>query len=180
MTKPDSMFATQVQIAIIGLTIVLGLFYIWKSLNRIELKVDAVHTMLVQKQTQAQAHAQDPMCIYSSPDEITLNDEVAESLMKSVFGDVMMMSQPKQTEPRGSVEVTEVYEEPPASSQETNEHITYDDDDDDVSEALSGVGLSKSKLKAMSVNMLKELCSQRGISADGSKQVLIERLLEKV
>ena len=51
--------------------------------------------------------------------------------------------------------------------------------DDDVSEAETDAAnpLSKARLKRMNVERLKELCMDRGMSVDGTKQQLIDRIL---
>lgn len=221
MNQVDPTFIMQVQLAIIGVVVVVGLFYIWRIVTRIEDKVDALRasrqapSLQQHPQHQQHQHQQEQQASLSCPivkahphpptDDFRDADgtldyedahEAADAIMKSVFGDVIMMSTIIPQGPStSSVKVTEIepVEDAPAQPESAPEatsapssaasgpgttevEIEDEDDDDTPSVATADGKLSKTKLKAMSVNMLKELCSQKGLSTEGSKQTLIVRL----
>lgn len=219
MEKLDTSFIIQLQIAIIGVILVTGLFYIWRTVCRIENKLD-------RSQQQVCMRPKHPMDTpppafttatqSSSPQPGTVNQEdfrinplnfqggseedaeaAADAIMKSVFGDVFVLSSGmvNMTPSSNGVKVTEIEE----VDDDGTEDIEGDGDgegdgeieidplvetvEEDADESVATTNedvsrISKSKLKNMNVVLLKELCSQRGLSTDGTKQTLIDRLLE--
>jgi hypothetical protein len=198
MTKPvpfDATFIIQVQVAIIGIILVCGLFYIWRTVCRIEEKIDTLRAHSAQPQS-----ASAPVCSmqYGSGEDRGEHDDRecemyeqamhniddGDALMKSVFGDVFVLSSVMPNAPMNNVQVTEITQADEAdqadqaADAEGDEIVaTYGDDASESPSTSSSNRLSKTKLKAMSLNVLKELCVQRGLSQDGAKAALIDRLL---
>jgi hypothetical protein len=201
----DPTFIVQVQIAIIGIILVCGLFYIWRTVCRIEEKIDRMRSApppvpaAAPVPLQTMHFAPQQMCpMMGGYDEVEGDDDAAEALMKSVFGDVFAIHNPVCKASNASntgVEVTDIEEDSDSEGYEKEEDKepsadvieTVDAEGEGEGEVeTESVGgesiavpgkLSKTKLKAMSVNMLKELCSQRGLSTEGAKPALITTLL---
>lgn len=164
----DTSLIMQMQLAIMGVVLVFGLFYVWRGICRIEEKLD-----ILMMRVQASESIK-PMCNVSSSNDIeVINPKEAEEFMKHVFGgDVadsqfMMYMSPEEhdqlhnTKPVVVEEIEEVVQEPEESEADT--------------EATNP--LSKSKLKRMNIDTLKELCNERGLPSDGTKAILMNRLL---
>jgi hypothetical protein len=180
MTEFDTTFVIQMQLAIIGVIAVVGLFYIWRVVCRIEDRLQAtfpppVCEFSTQKPTPVDNRA--PFENGSGGDVSA--EDFADAMMSSVFGhtgDVFIMSTSTQERQPGSgstvevIDVTDDAQSPPDAESEAEAEAESE------AETLSS-GLSKTKLKKMSINLLKELCTQRGLSADGAKSTLIDRLL---
>lgn len=226
----DPLFIVQLQVAIVGVIVVCGLFYIWRSVCRIEDKVDRLQLELngcvMAKQSggtpqpHTQPHGMCPFIPFNTPspdvsstanvysgdgsgnmgeddddmDEMNEMNEIdactADALMKSVFGDVFVLSSvggvggPGIQSPQNTgVQVTEIIDALVSDNSAKREPIIEDEVESSIAESdtrstATPGKLSKTKLKAMSVNMLKELCTQRGLDSEGSKSVLIDRLLQ--
>lgn len=199
-TPLDSSFILQVQIAFLGVILVVGLFYIWRTVSRIEDKVDHAGAAGVYSGAGAGTGAGTcrqvekgscPLfpgqCEMMTPDfrnepmNIAEANDAADALMKSVFGDVFVLSTAKPSVATNGVKVTEIVEEHEHEEQEIDADDADDADSvhsDTTSAANAKGGMSKTKLRKMGVNLLKELCSQRGLSVDGSKSALVDRLIE--
>jgi hypothetical protein len=201
----DPTFIVQVQIAIIGIILVCGLFYIWRTVCRIEEKIDRMRSApppaAAPVPLQTMHFTPQQMCpMMGGYDEVEGDDDAAEALMKSVFGDVFAIHNPVCKASNASntgVEVTEIEgdgesesegygkEKEPSADVDVIETADAEGEGEGEVETESVGGesiavpgkLSKTKLKAMSVNMLKELCSQRGLSTEGAKPALIATLL---
>jgi hypothetical protein len=195
----DPTFIIQVQIAIIGVVLVTGLFYIWRTVCRIEDKVDRMRF---------QPSFPPPNCEMrtGSGPAVSLGngfgsmipdmDSSPEDIMKSVFGDIFVLGGGQgQGQVRSGVEVTEITDEPasgpddedvplvvkesvPVVSEPDESHEIHDNEDEAPS--VSGGALTKTKLNRMHLNMLKELCTQRGLSPEGTKPVLVDRIMASV
>lgn len=194
-------FIIQVQMAIIGVILVTGLLYIWRTVCRIEEKIDRDRcvcpfpadknpsfpppTCEIRTNSSASGGAEDEegFELATTPEEI----------MKSVFGDVFvlggMMGAGSAVNAGSRIQVTEITdqtdneEEEPVVVKESS-HVDADADVDvDVDEtpSVASTGaLTKTKLNKMSQNLLKELCTQRGLSPEGTKTVLVDRILGSV
>jgi hypothetical protein len=197
-------FIIQVQMAIIGVILVTGLFYIWRTVCRIEEKIDRdrcgcpfpadknpsfpPQTCEVRTNSSASEGAEDEegFELATTPEEI----------MKSVFGDVFvlggMMGAGSAVNAGSRIQVTEITDQPDNDNEEEEEpvvvkessHVDADADADadaDETPSVASTGaLTKTKLNKMSQNLLKELCTQRGLSSEGTKAVLVDRILGSV
>jgi hypothetical protein len=113
--------------------------------------------------------------------------------MKSVFGDVFvlggMMGAGSAVNAGSRIQVTEITDQPDNDNEEeepvvvkesSNADVDDDVDADETPSVASTGALTKTKLNKMSQNLLKELCTQRGLSSEGTKTVLIDRILGSV
>ena len=170
----DTQVMITMQLALIGIVLIAGLYLVWKALGRIEEKVDL---LLLDKQTHTLFSGKSPI----EKDPIQMMDPqniTADTLMQRIFkedlGDdnqdgFVIFSRPftmddNQHEPSKDVIIEEV----------TN-HVK---EVPEPSEAMTAPSLSKSKLSKMNLDKLKELCEEKHLSSEGTKQQLIERLLE--
>ena len=137
-----------IQVAMIGIVLVVGLFYIWRSICRMEEKMEKVNLTV---QTMSKKLADKPtVCGIPSGGSFE-NDPIADAFMKQVFGQddddkqfVMFSSSPQEA---NGVRVEEVEVEAEA------EHEKQDDE----SETDHTNPLSRSKLKKMNLDTLKAL-----------------------
>lgn len=169
------MLVSQIQLALIGIVVVLGLFFVWRSLHRMEDKLDRL-TDLCTSNTHTTGAGWD-----TTRDDI---DDVAnmdaDMFMRSVFGggdnaaSSVVFSSPitDQQCVKDPVVIEEIV------CNENNTHEAHDKDERS-SEADTDTAnpLSKYKLKKMPIDTLKELCKERGLTAEGSRAVLTDRLL---
>jgi ABC-type nickel/cobalt efflux system permease component RcnA len=105
MFKPDSILLIQIQLALIGIVVVVGLFYLWKIINRLVEKVDkhldkSNHKMeaSASKQVHSRGNIETPTSSASLSNPFMMSagqyhdensqEEIAnaEELMKHVFG----------------------------------------------------------------------------------------------
>lgn len=194
-------FIIQVQMAIIGVILVTGLFYIWRTVCRIEEKIDRdrcvcpfpadknpnfpPQTCEIRTNSSASGGVEDEegFELATTPEEI----------MKSVFGDVFvlggMMGAGSAVNAGSRIQVTEITDQPDNDNEEeepvvvkesSNADVDDDVDADETPSVASTGALTKTKLNKMSQNLLKELCTQRGLSSEGTKTVLIDRILGSV
>lgn len=147
-----------IQLAIMGIVVVAGLFYLWRMICRVEKKVDDFIDTYIQTMmnTQPQPHQVDHVAPPASTTTVILND-AADDFMNEVFGGMGVT--PTQT----TVPSVHVEEECAQSEAETQVTTT--------------TPITKTKLKKMSVDTLKEVCKERGLSTDGTKAALQDRIL---
>ena len=170
----DTQVMITMQLALIGIVLIAGLYLVWKALGRIEEKVDLLlldkqtHTLFSGKPSVEKEHGQ-----MMDPRNLTA-DTLMQSIFKEDLGDTnqdgfVIFSTPftvdnTQNEPSKDVVIEEV----------TNTMTEVPE----PSETMTAPSLSKSKLHKMNLDKLKELCEERHLSSEGTKQQLIERLLE--
>jgi SAP domain len=160
-------FLMNVQVAFLGILVVIGLFYIWRYLSRIEEKLDVVQRQMV---TQPIAAPTQPMMAAPQPmfDEAAMADE----FMKDVFSAPIFLNSFAMKEPQGvkveEVPQTETQEEPvaPPNVEEDTKSVT-----------TTSTTLSKTKVKRMTVDALRETCKERGLSTEGTRPELLDRVL---
>jgi len=169
----DTQVMITMQLALIGIVLIAGLYLVWKALGRIEEKVDLLlldkqtHTLFSGKPSVEKETVQHMM----DPRNLTA-DNLMQSIFKEDLGDAaqdgfVIFSTPftvddHPNEPSKDVVIEEVT---PSSAPEP-------------SETMTAPSLSKSKLHKMNLDKLKELCEERHLSTEGTKQQLIDRLLE--
>ena len=188
----DSSLLLQMQLALIGIVLVTGLFYLWRSICRIEDKVTRLAVkinnngnfcpcpMPGQGMGMEQCHMPGPISgavsvSSHSKDDFRVNpvnfadaNLQAQEIMKEVFGeddDVLSVKIPNTT-----VIVEEQAKKNDASAQVDQEVVSEADTE-------TANPLSKNKLNKMTPEDLKNLCLQRGLFGEGSKKVLVDRLL---
>lgn len=168
---------SQIQIALIGIVVVIALFFVWRAMSRIEEKLDR----LMETCSKNACVPGSNTCGWSSKvvdDDLPLPDDAdtaaAEEFMRSVFGGsnpspspVVFAMAESDSKPKDVVVIEEEEVHVPATA----------DDHESEADTDNMNPLSKSKLKKMNVDTLKGLCHERGLSTEGSKNVLIDRLL---
>lgn len=163
MFHKDTTFIITIQLTLIGIVLVAGLYLLWKALARIEEKVDL---LLMDKQTQ---------CFFPKEEALQPQDLTAEmkedEFMKNVFADSLTDNTPSNN---GGF----VFFSSNTYDNEENESQVKDVMIEEVSVKDSVVNeYSKSKLRQMNLEKLKELCISKNLSTEGTKNQLIESLL---
>lgn len=161
----DSSLISQIQIALIGIVVVFGMFYVWRRLARIEERIDhlsdRIHggSCLPGSNTCAAPGWSNED--FEDEEDVLPDEASAEELLRQVFGYV-------PETPPASTPIVE--EEAPAVAP-----VTAEVESEAETDAMDP--LSKSKLRRMNLDTLKHLCEERGLSTEGSKTVLTDRLL---
>lgn len=215
MIKIDATLLIQIQLAVVGILVVVGIFYIWRSIVRLENKVDKSFAKLLSVLKQNGPSNDVPSSFpfplsaqFQSDPSSSFAEDIAnaQEIMHQVFGNGMNLEQPQMAsfsfgvfEPEIKddstttciVEEIESTQNPSSSSnvplapvKEALSEMDYNndandenDDNDDVSVTTDTNPMSKSKLSQMKLEKLRELCSARELSVEGTKPQLIERLL---
>ena len=212
----------QIQIAIVGVLIVLGIFFMWRAVNRIEQRIRIVE---INQKTLSQCHmnpslnlktGENPIscsmtagvCLRPNVDqhistfstakaeEFSEIDDFADEMVK-VFGhndneldqdidgnvDVDEDSDSdskKATTTAKNIVITPIVTEPIVTNKVDAKQTNLVDEVLSEADTEPGNPLSKSKLKAMSVDKLKSICTHHHLSVEGSKSVLISRILGEI
>jgi hypothetical protein len=176
----DPQFMITLQMGLIGIVLVAGFYLIWKALTRIEEKVDLV---LLDKQSQ-QFFQNDRSSEQTAESMVPSTD----AMMKAMFSEDM-----EELSPEGFVIFSSPFQMPPEedfrSRMDSREEVIEESENVHIEElkpdmtaesdvTITNIGYSKTKLKTMSVDKLKELCHERQLSTEGTKNQLIQRLLE--
>lgn len=165
----DPMLLVNIQLAIMGIVLVAGLFYLWRMICRLEKRVDdfmsneymnrivSPSPKYVMQNAGTSADATSAVEIDA---EIEEDDD--DEFMNKVFGGdsatiVIGTSQPSFSN-KPTVEIEE----------------------EDAATTVSTSNITKSKLKRMSVDGLREICKERGLPTDGTKVALQDRILETI
>jgi hypothetical protein len=168
-------FLMNVQIAFMGILVVAGMFFIWRYLNRMEDKLDNLEKLLMSRPQMAAM----PMHIPSP----VMDDQMAEDLMNEVFGSaapIFLNSFAKQEGPVMAPEAGVRIEEMPTSAApapSTDGPGSVQEDDENRSVTP---GLSKTKVRRMTSDALRELCAQMGLSTEGTRPELMDRILSTI
>lgn len=184
----DPQFMVTLQMGLIGIVLVAGFYLIWKALTRIEEKVDL---MLLDKQSQ-QFFQNDRSSEQTAESMVPSTD----AMMKAMFSEDME-DLPEEgflnASPEGFVIFSSPFQMPPEedfrSRMDSREEVVEESENVHIEElkpdmtaesdvTITNIGYSKTKLKTMSVDKLKELCHERQLSTEGTKNQLIQRLLE--
>jgi hypothetical protein len=225
-----SSLLVQIQIALIGIVVIASMFFMWRSLARLEERIDQLTSTTASccpkplrqqcsdtsKYPDEDEYAAQMMKVFGTENpfdfvEEELNDDVHDESskcvpvpvpvpVKSVLTFTIPSSPPslskfedihdindiaeslhavKISAGSAHVEVASQAVASQAPSQAVASQAVSPVQDDDVSEAETDAAnpLSKARLKRMNVERLKELCMDRGMSVDGTKQQLIDRIL---
>lgn len=164
MLLDSSMLLVNIQLALMGIVLVAGLFYLWRMICRVERKVDDFIDAMNNQDFFGGGAVNDasPVSVTSNKKEVVEDDD--DQFMKEVFG-----AQPSFTKPTAAVNLVQI------------EEVDATDEPAAPSEAdttISASGVSKSKIKRMSVDALRDLCKEKGLSTEGTKVALQERLME--
>jgi|SRR5210317_208010 hypothetical protein len=178
------------QLALIGIVLIGGLFLIWKAVTRIEEKVDMLFTGNLKPE---------------QPFSFELDDDVRgdreynnDIMMQQLFGNLEedkqeedIQEEDKQEEDikeiKGddeSIEDIQEIREDDESIEEIKEpnsveEIEEIEEIDEINvEDNSTLVLSRNKLRQMRLEQVQRLCIDRNIDSDGTKNQLIEKLLQ--
>lgn len=150
-----------IQLAIMGIVVVAGLFYLWRMICRVEKKVDDFIESYIQSViSNPPPHQKEEPSEPMGGNTVILND--ADEFMNEVFGGMVIAPGSSNT----TVPTVHVEEECAQSEAETQVTTT--------------TSLSKAKLKKMSLDALKDACKERGLPTDGTKTVLQDRILATI
>lgn len=172
-------FLLNVQLAFIGIIIVVGMFYAWRYLVRVEDKVDMLSKLITSRPMQNPQAVHVPM---ENPNTQAFNEQMAEELMNEVFGNSPIFLNPfsVQNPAQTSLDQTQngvFIEEVPQEATGTPPFSKMTDADDETrSLTPSTQGLTKTKLKRMTLDMLKDVCKEQGLSCEGTRSELMERI----
>lgn len=168
-----------IQIAFMGIVLVVGLFYLWKMMKKIEGKVTKLTTTIAKVQEQMDARGATPTASANAEE-----DAMAQAIMNEVFGGgaAPMFLHPFSggNASTSSVVVEEAPEEASpevAATAATAGPAPSMEDDADTHSVGTTSMLSKSKVRKMSAEALREICKERGLDTEGTKAILMERVL---
>ena len=170
----DTQVMITMQLALIGIVLIAGLYLIWKALGRIGEKVDL---LILDKQTHTLFSGKPSM---ETKEPVKMMDPMnltADTLMQSIFKDDLTEQQDGFVIFSTPFTVEE-NEHAPSKDVTIEEISSPTKDAPEPSETATTQNFSKSKLHKMNLDKLKELCEERQLSTEGTKQQLIDRLLE--
>jgi hypothetical protein len=166
----DNGIMMSVQIAIIGIVVVVGLFVLWRRIARLEERVEALSNMQRLMGCGGVGGG-------GFGDEQHDDDEgIEDRIMANIFDMKAMCSMPIPVGIAEGPSVTVVeheereHEEREEREREHEEHI------DEPAESVE-TGPSKSKIRKMNVEELKDLLEARDLPTDGNKAILVDRLI---
>ena len=172
----DSGIMMSVQIAIVGIVVVVGLFVLWRRIARLEERIDAVSNMqrligsgmgIGSGSNGGDAH---PSCI-GMPDEDIMAAIFDLPLGRGHAGIIEGDSD------QPNVTITEDDEEEIVGGGDSDsEHVEVAKQLADTAESDSSVVMSKNKLRKLTMDELKTMLEGRGMSTDGNKAILIDRI----
>lgn len=162
----DTQFVITFQLALIGVVLIGGLFLIWKAITRLEEKIDM---MAMEKDCKAfdgfkqqLENAFKP----TSPEE-TQDMMKHDSVMQQLFGG------------NESKDEFVMFTCPVNLSQEENVHPDVKVEEIETPPSEASGPISKNKLRTMNLEKLKKICEERNLSSEGTKNQLIERILQE-
>jgi hypothetical protein len=210
MTLADTQILSVVQIALIGILVVIGMFLMWRKIQRLEQKMEMFMASCESSQCFASdsahcARIASPSGTYTPCDgnandeNMELFDEGAEEeLMKTLFQEgsgmedataAFMVFTPYgfngSTVSPGVTNHVSTSPASPSSPSVANVKIEEIDTKHEHEDGMSEVptekgGITRTKLSRMNVDRLKELSHQHELSTEGTRKQLMDRLIEKL
>lgn len=159
----DNTIIFNIQIALLGIVLVTAFFYLWRMIGRVEDRLESLERRMASALGALSGLSGPIGGPFIAPDQdimdqiFNIQEPPAES---AVLAPVQQSADIVITE-----EAPQAPAEPVAEAEET------------PSETAS-IGLSKTKIRKMSVDALREACKERGLSSDGSRSQLMERLMD--
>lgn len=185
----DPQLLLSIQMALIGVVVVVGFFYVWRWLSRLEARVEELASQECNR-IHASCAPFHRASIASGGADVGSEEEEDEyyedemSAMRSCFPLQSMLDDAAATlmlfkeeeDPKEGLLLEELQASasvpspppPPASSDAQSESSHAETESNEY---------SRNKLRKMNVDALRELCSSRGLSTDGTKATMIERIL---
>jgi len=193
----DSHIMISMQIAIVGIVVVVGLFILWRRIAKLEERVDALMQPMHagcgwtgEGAVEGTGDMDDGEAWAASAGQQAWASP--EDIMSAVF-DVQLDGPlaPK-------AHVVEVEEKPvlpakplvPATTMAEPDLVTATeaahaveavvdaDVEADTESMVASGGMSKTRLRKMPVDVLKEMCLIRGLASEGTKNVLVDRIFD--
>lgn len=160
MQGGDNTIIFNIQIAILGVVLVSAFFYLWRMIGRVEDRLERLERRIVQLVAPA------PSSFLGPADEDIMEQIFGGAAAPS--GDVLVTEE----EPATAESMAEASPERPSTPVYTAScEITPATDDE-----VSTTSLSRTKIRKMTVEALRDLCKEKGLSPDGSRAQLMERL----
>ena len=157
-----------IQIALIGIVLVLSIFYFWRQIQNLEDRMCRCMQGIQGMQGLSGPSGPAGSSGHSGPmgeADTTPLSTAEQYMMDHIFGATTLSPMP----PMPTVNVSEIPDEAVDAVEEA------------LSEAPSHLEpLSKSKVRKMAVEGLREVCKERNISAEGPRNALVERVLESL
>jgi len=202
----DPILLLSIQVALLGAVVVVGFFYIWRVISRLETKIEelslrecnTINTMCnmpIQSSspvkpvaypiyqeggTDVEEEEEDDDDDSEDGDDIGMmrkcfTDIPIQSLLDDAAAAFMMFKGVHDMPAEKEGVVLEELEE----VKEVKKPVEADvDDESSATETETETAeLTKTKLRKMSVDALRDTCYSRGLSTDGTKAVLVERIL---
>jgi len=161
-----------IQIALIGIVLVLSIFYFWRQIQNLEDRMCRCMQGIQGMQGLSGPSGPAGSSGHSGPmgeADTTPLSTAEQYMMDHIFGATTLSPMP----PMPTVNVSEIPDEAVAEPVDAVEEA--------LSEAPSHLEpLSKSKVRKMAVEGLREVCKERNISAEGPRNALVERVLESL
>jgi len=193
----DDHILISMQIAIVGIVVVVGLFILWRRIARLEERVDTLvsaQPMHAGCGWMGEGEGNGEVTVDANADEIVANGQWAspENIMSAIF-DIQLgeTEAPKKGEAaQGKVVLVEQVELVDATTNlvacttdttaDAVDAVLADEVDAAIeSESLAANGgLSKTRLRKMPVDVLKEMCLIRGLVSEGTKNILVDRIFD--
>ena len=191
MIAPDTQILSVIQIALIGILVVIGLFLLWRKIHRLEEKIQillsASSTADVTPCFMPRCHDDDHNHEHNHSNEREDEHEDIhaqaheaqqshEKMMNEIFEETF------QSDPSGAFMVFSPYAQPTTTVRNVTEEPKIESiphmEVDHESEAPTEKGIGKTKFIRMNVEGLRDILMNHGLSPEGTKNKLIDRILE--
>lgn len=195
----DPQFVITFQLALIGIVLIGGLFLVWKAISRMEEKVDMI---LMQQDAKAlgafklqldnhgvSVQKCDPSTSCCPMESMMANDPVMQKLFQEHQEELEKEARDGEVLPEEFMFFTTLHT--PFDVPDGEDHrddqdppkVTIEEmaprSEPEPSEVSEAVGtLSKNKLRMMNLDKLRGICEEKGLSSEGTKNQLIERILQ--
>jgi SAP domain len=166
----DSSLILNMQVALIGIVLVVGLFYVWKAISRVESSVQLLSTQICMLSAAPASVVTTPSSMPEMGDIVSEEEAAeAEAFMKHVFGNMMV---PPAAAP--TAYAPQIIEEEASSHEEDTE-----EDTEEEPPAVAETQFSKTRLRKMNADGLRETCRELGLPTDGTRAQLLSRLMDQ-
>jgi hypothetical protein len=227
----DPQLLVSIQIALMGIVLVVGFFFVWRAISRIEARLDELSSrecrdinnaacMMATNNMTCEDRSCDssvPMYVRSSGMGMKVNNKYDEEdkdeedeeeieddmeLMKACFGDIPMQSlidqatanfmifktnemyPDKESESEEEVDTGVVIEELHENTKMKSDKVdTIAIDNNEEEGSVGGTEAneySRTKLRKMNLDSLKDICVSRGLTTEGTKAALMDRILSSL
>jgi len=164
MFTKDNFLIINVQITLVGIILIIGLYLLWKVLTRLEDKISALSKLNSNYAVESDKGS------FTNSNEVTDDNVIndiegdinTDEFMKNIFNDNDIKLYESESDMNENDEVQLIEEEVKSLEEDDN---------------MSKTSFTKTKLRQMTVDKLKGLCEESNLSIDGNKSQLIDRIL---